>query len=1150
MPPSVDTSAITEKFEEFFNSEPATKKEFAKLKSEWPEKKSFIFSFKSLEKFDPDLADELSEHPDRVLAAAREALAGMAGADLAKKGFDPHIRIEELPDSSLLIQDIGAVHINKLVSFQGAVTKRAEVRPRVKIAVYRCNRCDNIYKIPIEKGTFIPEVCEQCHKRALELDEDASYFVNLQRAEVQELLERVRGGTPAAHIELLLEDDLVNTIIPGDTVDVVGIVRIRQLPKLRGQGKQSHIFAKYVEVLSIRNVQREFEEVELSKEDVKEILSFAKRKDAFEQIVKSISPSIYGYKEVKEALALQLFGGTQDKTLPEGGKLRSDLHILLIGDPGSAKCLADDSQIVLADGSIQPIKAVVEAGLANGSSKTEDGIYARTMNVLMSMRADGKVEPSEAAVVWKLKAPECMYRITTSSGKTLTTTGIHPFFVPRDGAIDSVKAEDLKVGDFIATPRILRISGSKQRFPSFERGKTSANRIKVPEYVDERFAELAGYLIGDGYLRKTETSYEISITTEDEPLLKRFAWLMKDLFGLTCVVSTDRRLKVAKVCSTELGRLLKSMGMVETSWTKRVPIEIQRSENSVVRAFLSAYFDCEGTVRKGTGNITLVSASKELIDQLQILLLRFGILSQVHSTTSHATNTKEKIARLYSRLSISGESARRFFDEIGFSLSRKQALKQNLKSNTNIDVVPGVADVLKGLRRKLGRYQHQCGVSRGTYLHLERGDRHPSRQTLGRIVSEWRRHNGHAETSKVLDRLQMLAESDIFWDKVVRVERIRSTKKWVYDFEVPGKYNFVANGMIAHNTRLLQNMAELAPKSIYVSGKSVTSVGLTASAERDELGEGWTLKAGALVLASGGLGCIDEFSQIEKEEAAALLEVMESQTVSIAKAGIVARFKARTAILAAANPRFGRFDPNQLPVEQFEISPALLSRFDLIFPIKDVLDEEKDRKLAKYMLASHRDAAMKRTPEAEEYKTLSPEFLRKYVAYARKNVKPLLSQEAAARIEDYYTELRRMGESQKSVAITPRQIEGLVRLSEASAKARLSQHVELEDAERAIRLTEFVLRQIAFDRSTGKIDIDIITSGQPRSRAEQYYDIIGIIRDIMKRSETTTRDEIVTEARRLGINETTAHRFIDEMLKKGDLYEPKPGHLKFVQRQE
>ena len=239
-------------------------------------------------------------------------------------------------------------------------------------------------------------------------------------------------------------------------------------------------------------------------------------------------------------------------------------------------------------------------------------------------------------------------------------------------------------------------------------------------------------------------------------------------------------------------------------------------------------------------------------------------------------------------------------------------------------------------------------------------------------------------------------------------------------------------------TRMLQYMSDLAPKSVYVSGKSVTGAGLTASAERDDLGEGWTLKAGALVLASGGLGCIDEFSHIEKAEQSALLEVMESQSVSVAKAGIVAKFKARTSILAAANPKFGRFDPNQLPAEQFDIPPTLLSRFDLIFPIRDIMDEEKDKSLAQYVLTTHRDAALKQTPQQEEYNVLSTEFLRKYIAYSRKMVKPVLSQEASEKIKDYYLQLRKLGQAQGAVAITPRQIEGLIRLSEASAKARLT----------------------------------------------------------------------------------------------------------------
>ena len=1140
-----DPTPIVEKFEEFFTDR--YERQFAELKANYPEKKSFVFSFRELHKYDSDFAEKMIENPDLFLMAAQMALISMAGEERKGK-FEPHIRLDEVEighKGPLLIQSIGSENIHRMIHVDGVVTKRAEIRPRVKIAVYRCMNCETIHKIPIEKGTFIPEVCDNCKKRTLDLDEKASYFVNIQRAEIQELLERVRSGSPASHIEMILDDDLCNTIVPGDTIEVTGILRLRPVAKTK-----EPVYAKYIDVINVRNVQREFEDVELTKEDIKQILDFSKRPDTFELLVNSVAPSIYGHREMKEAVLLQLFGGNPDKTLPEGGRIRPEIHLLIIGDPGAAKCLTGDSRIVLSDGSIKRMRDIVEDGLSKSSIAADDGYYSTLKNDLMSMDCAGKVGQSEAAVVWKLKAPEYLYRVTTASGKQITTTGIHPFFVPIDGFVGSITAEELKAGNFIATPRVLRIIGSRQKFPidAVKKGKTNANKIIIPDYVDERFAELAGYLIGDGYLRKTDTSYEISITSADRRLTDRFVELMNELFGLRCAVRKDRGLEVATVCSIELGRLLEEIGMVRNSWTKTVPVEIQRSENRVVRAFLSAYFDCEGSVRKERGSITLTSASRELVEQVRILLLRFGILSQLHHTIGHATNTKKKIRRIYNRLTISSDNARKFFEEIRFGLSRKQALRTELKTNTNIDVIPGVASVLKDLRRKLGIHQFQCGVSRSAYLHLELGDRHPSRGTLQRVVCGMRKFNGHGETSEILDRLDVLAKSDLFWDRVVSVERIKSTEGWVYDFEVPGKFNFVANGVIAHNTRLLQYATMLAPKSIYVSGKSVTGVGLTASAERDDLGEGWTLKAGALVLASGGLAGVDEFDKIDEIERAALHEVMESGTVSVAKAGIVAKFKARTAILAAANPKFGRFDPNQLPAEQFDIPPTLQSRFDLIFPVRDIMDEEKDRKLAQYLIATHKNAAEKIIPK-RTVPQVETDFLRKYIAYSRKNIKPVLSHEASKEIESYYVTLREFGKRQGAVPITPRQIEGLIRMSEASAKTRLSNVVELRDSKLAIGLVDYVLREIALDRTTGKIDIDIISTGQPRSRAEQYYEVVGLIRDLSKHYDMVPRETIFEEAKKqLNIEESILRRFLDEMQRKGELFEPKPGFLKFVQK--
>ena len=200
---------------------------------------------------------------------------------------------------------------------------------------------------------------------------------------------------------------------------------------------------------------------------------------------------------------------------------------------------------------------------------------------------------------------------------------------------------------------------------------------------------------------------------------------------------------------------------------------------------------------------------------------------------------------------------------------------------------------------------------------------------------------------------------------------------------------------------------------------------------------------------------------------------------------------------------------------------------------------------------THRDAALRTKGEKEiEVVGLPQDFLRKYVAYARKNIHPVMTMEALEKIKEYYLELRKLGQAQGAFAITPRQLEGLVRLSEASAKVRLDDNVTIEDAERAIKLTDYVIREIALDRETGKIDIDIIATGQPRSRAEQYYDLVGVIRDLLRHYDHVAKEMIIDEAKKIGISEVKIRKFLDDMQRKGELFEPKPGFLKFVQKGE
>ena len=952
----VDSSSQISVFNEFFTT--IYKSKIDELLLVYPTQKSMLVSYSDLEKFDPDLADALVHTPDIIKGAAEDALKQLNQTIPSGGIFEPHVRFVEVPCDAMLIEQLSSKNINELVAFKAVVTKRAEIMNRVKMAVYKCELCDAELRLPVLKNFVPPKRCEECKKFALKQNEDESTYIDIQRAEVQELLEKIRGGAPAAHIELLLEDDCVNKIAPGDNVEVVGILRLR--PPLKMKQKQELVYGRYIEVNSVRSMKRDFEEIEITKEDEHRIKELSKSPTISDIILKSIAPSIYGHNEVKMALALQLFGGTKGKTMKGGAPIRDDIHVLLIGDPGIAKCTDGGSQVMLSDGSVKKISEIVEEAMAaNEVHEVGDGVYATSNHDILSLGLTGRTGHDKATYFWKLQAPEYLYEIETGTGRKVTVTPKHPLFTASDGFIISKPVKELKVGEFIATPRQIQINAAPQAMPKIIKGRTNANRISMPKTLDAEFARLLGYIAGDGYVRRT-SSYEISLTNSDDELISDFAHIMGDLSVNTKIRYADEKTKCIVAFSVELGKILEELGMVKNSFGKTVPQIILKSPDEIAKEFIKAYFDCEASV--GKEGITVVSASREMLDNVRLLLMRFGILCQIHETKGRATNSKNHKKATYHRMFILGENAVKYGREISFTSNEKRVKIAKIRKafNTNIDVVPSLKNVLRRTRLELGISQFHCGVPRSTYQHFERGDRNPSYDTLRKVVGAFEksflsqmlffdsRIDNAAEKISVL---KTVSKSHIFWDKIKTIKRVKSKERWVYDLQVNDTHNFIANGMFVHNSRFLQSVSEIAPKSIYVSGKTVSGAGLTVSAEKDELGEGgWTLKAGALVLASGGTAQVDEFDKIDEEDRAAMHEAMESQTISVAKAGIVAKFRTKTAILAAANPKYGRFDQTKNLSDQFDIPPTLLSRFDLIFPIVDVLDEEKDSKLADYIL--------------------------------------------------------------------------------------------------------------------------------------------------------------------------------------------------------
>jgi len=360
-------------------------------------------------------------------------------------------------------------------------------------------------------------------------------------------------------------------------------------------------------------------------------------------------------------------------------------------------------------------------------------------------------------------------------------------------------------------------------------------------------------------------------------------------------------------------------------------------------------------------------------------------------------------------------------------------------------------------------------------------------------------------------------------------------------------------------SELLSYMSRLSPRGIYATGKAATAAGLTAAAVRDEFGEGrWTLEAGALVLADLGLAAIDEIEKMNPQDRSAIHEAMEQQRISVAKAGITAVLQSRCAVLAAANPKFGRFDEHKYISEQIDLPPALLSRFDVIFSMIDRPQAERDQELAEHVLRGHKVGEIRRRREAgmpvaagealEQPYTphFTPDFLRKYVAYA-KRIYPVITDEAMQVIKKKYLDIRRTGEGAgSSVPITPRQLEAIIRLSEASARLRLSETVEPEDAERAVRIVEYWMGKVAGEE--GRFDIDIIQTGISQSQREQIIILRDIINELAGPEGAADYEDIVRLAQEKGIPPAKVDSWLKRWSQEGEIYSPAKNKYKLVER--
>jgi replicative DNA helicase Mcm len=1096
-------SEFIAKFKEFLHE--AYKTEMVIAASE---DKSVAVDFVMIDKFNPKLSELLLQEPERFFEISEEA-AGQV--DLPKQ---VKLRFFNLPEGTN-IRDLRSKHIDKFLSIEGTVRKASEIRPEITASVWRCLDCEERMTVPV-KGNFIakPFKCNCGSRNFEQVDKE---MIDTRWVVVEEPFELTEGERPS-QVTVLLKEDLVSPdgrrlTDPGNRLKITGV--LRDVPKGKAWSTKLDF---YMDGNHVDPVEIGWQQLNITDKDIEEIKKLAKRPDIYDLFVDSLAPSLYGMREIKESIILQLFGGVP-LALKDGTHFRGDIHLLLIGDPSAGKsqllklvpeivprgryvsgkgvtgaglCMSYDTMIPMAHGEIRQIGELVESELSKRKEEMKDGFITSPKNLeinTMDMN-DYKLKKKKVSKCFKLKPKRPLLKLKLRSGREIKLTQENPLLVIDNGEIVWKGANQMKVGEFVGTARKIPIN-------------------QFPQTMDSDFSRMLGMIAGDGDVGQREIRFHNS----NEYYLNEFMNLSSNLGYNPRKYYQNNRVPCIRIASKELCDKVDEMGIARRVKCDKIviPGNILRSDKPLIE-FLSGIFNCDGgVVNKGNGtHIEYSTTSEKFARQLQTSLLRFSILSKLRKRMPSKKGYGGKKLK-YSVIIRGTENLIRFDEKIGFTGTKNEKMKRflakELKTNTNIDIIPNIGKRLREVRKELG-----IPIKNDKDLYYlrqyEYGNRDFSRDKLLEFIDKLESYKKHP----YFDYLKKVANSDIFWDRIEKIEEVK--EDWVYDLTVEDEHNFVANDFIVHNTA-------------------------TVTKDEQFMG-GWVLEAGALVLANKGLLSIDEFEKMSAEDQVAMHEALEQGSISIAKASIVATLPAKTSVLAGGNPKFSRFDPYVPIAKQITIPDTLLSRFDLKFALRDIPNAEQDKNIVDHVVSVRED---------ENYEGAIPKlerrFIRKYIAYARDVCKPTLTSEASRLLKTFYIKTRKKGEdASAAIPITLRQFEAMIRLSEASAKMQLSEKVRKSDAQRAIKLVRFSLRQLGFDPETGQIDVDRSEGGTSSSERGKIRVLLDIINNLSAKKKEIPINEIREAARKESVEDVDD--IIEKLKREGMLFEPTPGFIQKV----
>lgn len=1150
---------IEEKITEFFKQE---KYRYIIARAAAQRLTSISLDFNDLIIFNEEISHLIVNEPLKYLPILEKAAWNqlrIEDPEYARQIREFKIRIYNLPEV-ILIRDVRASHLRKLIAIDGLVVRASAVKPILKTAVFRCKACGAEQTI-LQDGqrVVLPESCNsiKCRGRRQRFDliEEKSEYYDYQMIGVQEKPEDLPPGQLPRSIDVGLRGDLVDKARPGDRVIVTGILYAIQERTAEAPLKTSRM---YLEAVSIETASKEPEALQITPEEEKKFKEIARSPDIHQKLIESIAPSIYGLDHIKKAIMLLLFGG-RTKQFPDGVKVRGDLHVLLVGDPGTGKsqllkyaaqiaprglytsgrgstaaglCISGDALIYTTKGILE-IKDIVEENLRNGVLRldeiTEIAENPSVVEIIAPSEDMKQIGKHKAVQYYRLRSSRVI-KITTTLGKEITLTPETQLLCSKSGEdLMWKRACELEIGDYVVQV------------------------IKLPEVIGDYKKPLLKYLDGDVFV-------EIKQDKLNE-LLKKMSGKYETLREGVKVLGVDEEC----LCSGWKNGL----SLLRFQTLENILNELGISLEEILPYITGAVYDS----RHGCERIILPSYPNELFVEFLGDIYSRGCLTRNnrkrrsytvrYSTSSIIDGEKyvERVSRLFGlkpRIEKDRRENRylaRFSNDIiakilmafGIPLSEK---REDFGIPPIIHIMPN--KMVAGFLRQL--FTNDGGVAGSKYVYFTTSSKKLAEEVdllLRRfgIVSSIRRRkhkksmvNGRSSRSKELYEIQIHDKTSLkiflkevgfgnphkvkklmdlirrrgehtiykrFNDEII-LDEIRKISNdrldAVYDLTVNDSHAFVANGFVVHNT---------------------------AAVVRDK-GGNMILEAGALVLADMGVCCVDEIDKMRPEDRVAIHESMAQQTVSIAKGGIVATLNARTSILAAANPELGRYNPYESFTVNVNLPITILSRFDLIFVLRDEPIPEQDQRIASHILSLQ----SRSIPPSEP--PIKPEILRKYIAYA-KRIQPELTPRASKLIENFYLQMRSIYQQTSTIAITARQLESLIRLAEARARAALREYVTEEDVMDVIDLMKKSLSEVGIDVETGKPDIDVILTGKPKSIRDKFSLVLKIVGEIQEKKGYVEDAELREALKEYGIDEQEIRMILNRLLSDGKLFTPKPG---------